>query len=59
MNNIIYNLKRDIELLKYQKKKLRYQHEYIVNKPEFSELAQYNWIIENHIFQEELLKLLR
>ena len=39
MNNIIYNLKRDIELLKYQKKKLRYQHEYIVNKPEFSELA--------------------
>jgi len=54
MNVINYNIKRHIELLKYEKK-IRSQNKsfFKENQTEFLELSKYNAAIDQHIFWED------
>jgi hypothetical protein len=54
MNIITYNIKRHVELLKYEKK-VRSQNKsfFKENQTEYLELSKYNVAVDNHIFWED------
>ena len=58
MNNINYNLKRHVELLKLKEKVLSQDKSFLKeNEAEFLELSGYNAAVDQHIFWEKRFKV--